>query len=157
KAEIVEIVDSIIDNRMRDGQLDEANLTLKDISVTRDIFVEMLQAVFHPRINYPSLPSPVAKRATAELVPEVAAPLREDIEAIESISRAEAGERATIEHEPVRVTKTQTIEIPTIKPDDDTPMPEVPPLRRTQRMNPVEEKSLEEKPVEAKSEKPEDR
>ncbi len=57
KAEIVEIVDSIIDNRMRDGQLDESNLTLKDISITRDIFVEMLQAVFHPRINYPTLPA----------------------------------------------------------------------------------------------------
>jgi putative nucleotidyltransferase with HDIG domain len=140
KAEIVEIVDSIIDNRMRDGQLDEANLTLKDISITRDIFIEMLQAVFHPRINYPTLPSPISKRATAELVPEVASPLREEIEAIESITRAEAGERSTGEHEPVRVTKTQTIEIPTIKLDEDMPMPEVPPLRRTQRMNPVEEK-----------------
>ena len=140
KAEIVEIVDSIIDNRMRDGQLDEANLTLKDISLTRDIFIEMLQAVFHPRINYPTLPSPASKRQTAELVPEVASPLREEIEAIESITRAEAGERTTIEHEAVRATKTQTIELPIVKLDEDTPMPEVPPLRRTQRMNPVEEK-----------------
>ncbi len=146
KAEIVEIVDSIIDNRMRDGQLDESNLTLRDISITRDIFVEMLQAVFHPRINYPSLPSPTAKRQSSELVPEVAAPLREDIAAIESISRAESGERATNEHEAVRATKTQTVELPTVKLEEDTPMPEVPPLRRTQRLNPVDDKP--EKPEE---------
>ncbi len=136
KAEIAEIVESIIDSRMRGGQLDESDLTLKDISTTRDIFVEMLQAVFHPRINYPSLPIP--KRQTIpELVPEVSAPLREDIEAIESISRAESGEHVAIEVETPRV-KTQTSEIPTVELDEDTPMPEVPPLRRTQRMSAIE-------------------
>lgn len=140
RAEIVDIVDSIIDNRMRDGQLDEANLTLRDISITRDIFVEMLQAVFHPRINYPSLPTP-RRQTTQELVPEVAAPVREDIEALEAITKAENG--AAPELETPRTSKTQTIEFPTVKLDDDTPMTEVPPLRRTQRMTPVEEKPEE--------------
>lgn len=140
RAEIVDIVDSIIDNRMRDGQLDEANLTLRDISITRDIFVEMLQAVFHPRINYPSLPTP-RRQTTQELVPEVAAPVREDIEALEAITKAENG--AAPELETPRTSKTQTIEFPTVKLDDDTPMTEVPPLRRTQRMSPVEEKPEE--------------
>ncbi len=139
RAEIVDIVDSIIENRMRDGQLDESNLTLKDISTTRDIFIEMLQAVFHPRINYPTLPAP--RRQTAELVPEVAAPVREDIQAAELIARAENNELPLPlpEHDGQRG-KTQTIELPTVKPDEDTPMSEVPPLRRTQRMNPVDEK-----------------
>ena len=136
KAEIVEIVDSIIDNRMRDGQLDESNLTLRDISITRDIFVEMMQAIIHPRINYPTLPAP--RRQTMELVPEVAAPIREDIEAIEAIARAESGEHAAPEADSARAARTQTIEIPNVERDDDLPMPEVPPLRRTQRMNPVE-------------------
>lgn len=138
KAEIAEIVDTIIDNRMRGGQLDESNLTLKDISTTRDIFVEMLQAVFHPRINYPTLPTP-KRQTTPELVPEVAAPLREDIEAIEAITSAESGERVAVEVEAPRP-KTQTSEIPSVsvEEDEDTPMPEVPPLRRTQRMNSVE-------------------
>ncbi len=136
KAEIAEIVDSIIDNRMRGGQLDESNLTLKDISITRDIFVEMLQAVFHPRINYPTLPA-VKRQLPPESVPEVAAPLREEVEAIEAISRVESGEHALVEIEAPR-TKTQTSEVPAVEQEEDTPMSEVPPLRRTQRMTPVE-------------------
>ncbi|MEP7291434.1 MAG: HDIG domain-containing metalloprotein, partial [Chloroflexota bacterium] len=138
KAEIVDIVDSIIDNRMRDGQLDEANLTLRDISITRDIFVEMLQAVFHPRINYPALPLTARRQTTQELVPEVAAPVREDIEAAESIARAEAATPSLSEPEQSRPLNTQTIEFPTIRLEDDSPMSEVPPLRRTQRMTQVE-------------------
>ncbi len=138
KAEIAEIVDTIIDNRMRGGQLDESDLTLKDISTTRDIFVEMLQAVFHPRINYPTLPS-VKRQMPPELVPEVAAPLREEVEAIEAITRVESGEHPPAEFEAPRP-KTQTSEVVSVEldEDEDTPMPEVPPLRRTQRMNPVD-------------------
>lgn len=139
KAEIVEIVDSIIANRMRDGQLDECDLTLKDITTTRDIFIEMLQAVFHPRINYPSLPTP--RRVTSEIVPEIAGPLKEDIEAIEGISRAENAERVTpAEQEVQRVKRTPTLELPAVKldEDEDRPMPEVPPLRRTQKISVVE-------------------
>ncbi len=141
KAEIVDIVDSIIENRMRDGQLDECDLTLKDISTTRDIFIEMLQAVFHPRINYPALPSP--RRQTLELAPEVGAPVREDVEAIEAIAKLESGEHPASlpEHDGVRPPKPPTVEIPPAKlEEEDTPMSEVPPLRRTQRMNPVQEK-----------------
>lgn len=146
KAEIVDIVDSIIDNRMRDGQLDEANLTLRDISMTRDIFVEMLQAVFHPRINYPSLP-PTQRRSTqtSELVPEVAAPVREDVAPRELVAKVETKEQPAADAEPQRALKSQTIEFPSVKPDEDAPMSEVPPLRRTQRMNPVDAKQLEEK------------
>ncbi|HVU10457.1 MAG TPA: HDIG domain-containing protein [Phototrophicaceae bacterium] len=142
KAEIVEIVDSIIENRMRDGQLDESGLTLNDISQTRDIFIEMLQAVFHPRINYPSLPA-TTRRQTAELVPEVAAPVKEEVEVIETIERLESGVHQTGEHEAVstaaaRSTRITTAELPAVKLEDDTPMSEVPPLKRTQRLAPVE-------------------
>lgn len=138
KAEIVDIVDGIIDNRMRDGQLDESNLTMKDLSMTRDIFIEMLQAVFHPRINYPSLPP---KRQTQEIPIEVLAPVKEDVEALESVIKLESGEYSAVtEPEPPTPRKTQTLEISAIKPqeEDDAPMPEVPPLRRTQRLMPVE-------------------
>jgi putative nucleotidyltransferase with HDIG domain len=140
KAEIVDIVDGIIDNRMRDGQLDESNLTMRDLSVTRDIFIEMLQAVFHPRINYPSLPP---KRQTQEIAVEVAAPVKEDVEALESVMKLESGEREhaiPTDTQESGVRKTQTVEISAIKPqeEDDAPMPEVPPLRRTQRLMPVE-------------------
>jgi hypothetical protein len=141
KAEIVDIVDSIIENRMRDGQLDESDLTLKDINITRGVFIEMLQAVFHPRINYPALPTP--RRQTMELVPEVASPVREDIEAFETIARIESGEHPVSsmpENDGQRAAKSTSGEIPAVKPEDDAPLPEVPPLRRTQRMNAVESK-----------------
>ena len=144
KAEIVEIVDSIIDNRMRDGQLDEADLTLKDISITRDIFIEMLQAVFHPRINYPSLPDAQApdRRNSCRKSPR---PFARIFEAIESISqggsRASARPPSRSRCAPAKRRRSR------FRPSSRTmtrPMPEVPPLRRTQRMNPVEEK--QEKP-----------
>jgi hypothetical protein len=102
----------------------------------------MLQAVFHPRINYPALPP---KRQTQEIPAEVAAPVREDVEALESVMKLEAGERehpAPSDTQESGVRKTQTVEISAIKAEgeDDAPMPEVPPLRRTQRLMPVENK-----------------
>lgn len=54
KQEISEIVEQIIEGKMHDSQLDESGLTLNDLKAIRNIFVEMLQAVFHPRINYPA-------------------------------------------------------------------------------------------------------
>jgi hypothetical protein len=95
----------------------------------------MLQAVFHPRINYPALP---AKRATLESMPALTSPQKEDAEIGEAVAKLETGEHSVPEPAPQRATRTQTIEFPTVKLDEDTPMPEVPPLRRTQRMNPVE-------------------
>jgi putative nucleotidyltransferase with HDIG domain len=73
KAEIEEIVDRIFESRLRDGQLNEANLTLNDLESVREIFVEMLQAVFHPRINYPTSTAPAqisVYRVGGDLLPE---------------------------------------------------------------------------------------
>jgi cyclic-di-AMP phosphodiesterase PgpH len=52
RQEIQETVNRIIETKQRDGQLDASGLTLKDLSTIRDIFVDILQATFHPRINY---------------------------------------------------------------------------------------------------------
>ncbi|MBE0688505.1 MAG: HDIG domain-containing protein, partial [Anaerolineae bacterium] len=57
RQQIADIVDEMVDIRLRDGQMDDSDLTTRDIKTIRMIFIEMLQAVFHPRINYPSLPS----------------------------------------------------------------------------------------------------
>lgn len=67
RQEIEDIVRQMFDTRMRDGQLDESNLTLNDIETIREIFVDMLQAMFHPRINYPALataPMPAQRQMT---------------------------------------------------------------------------------------------
>jgi len=51
--EIEELVRKVISGKMLDGQLDECDLTLRDLDGIRDAFVSILQGVFHPRIKYP--------------------------------------------------------------------------------------------------------
>jgi hypothetical protein len=133
KGEIAEIVQSIFDNRIRSGQLDEADLTLRDVTTARDIFIDMLQAVFHPRINYP-LVSPSVRREPPELVPE-ALPSRTDGAARVDGVDGQQPERATPEG-----ARRQVVETPPAVPEqeDDKPLLEVPPLRRTQKLPPVE-------------------
>ncbi len=47
------IVQKIIEMRTADGELDESGLTLNDIAVIREKFIQLLTSVFHPRIAYP--------------------------------------------------------------------------------------------------------
>ncbi len=51
--EVAEIVNRIIDQRIEDGQLNESDLTLRDIEVIRAVFTSALKGTFHPRIKYP--------------------------------------------------------------------------------------------------------
>lgn len=53
EAEVVEIVDRMIAARVDDGQLDECDLTLRDVGQVHDVFVSSLIGVFHPRVKYP--------------------------------------------------------------------------------------------------------
>ncbi len=48
-----EIVNSIIKNRVEDGQLDETDLTLKDLKDIKDSFVRTLISLYHTREKYP--------------------------------------------------------------------------------------------------------
>jgi hypothetical protein len=47
------MVDRIVDARVDDGQLDDAELTLKNISQIKDAFVGQLLGMYHSRIKYP--------------------------------------------------------------------------------------------------------
>jgi len=47
------MVRRIIKEKLNDGQLDEAPLTLKDLDKIGDTFVHILSGVFHQRIEYP--------------------------------------------------------------------------------------------------------
>ena len=47
------MVDRIIDERIADGQLDECDLTFRDVEKTKDAFCELLLGVYHERIPYP--------------------------------------------------------------------------------------------------------
>ncbi|HMM20206.1 MAG TPA: HDIG domain-containing protein [Selenomonadales bacterium] len=43
----------VIRERLNDGQLDDCNLTLKDLNTIGDVFIRVLSSMFHSRIEYP--------------------------------------------------------------------------------------------------------
>ena len=47
------IVRNIIQRKFMDGQLDECNLTLKDLTKVEDAFCRILLGIYHQRIDYP--------------------------------------------------------------------------------------------------------
>lgn len=63
-ATIGEVVDQIVDDRLRAGQLDECPLTLRDIATIKTSFVKTLQGIYHPRVEYP----PAARQPAPEPV-----------------------------------------------------------------------------------------
>jgi hypothetical protein len=48
-----ELIDTIVNGKISDGQLDEAPLTLREIALVKDQFVGILSGVAHRRIEYP--------------------------------------------------------------------------------------------------------
>jgi len=50
---LISFVRKIIDDKTMDSQLDESNLTLKDLSLINDEFVRVLSGMYHTRIEYP--------------------------------------------------------------------------------------------------------
>ncbi len=53
EASIRAMVDRIVDARVEDGQLDDAELTLKNITQIKEAFVQQLLGMYHSRIKYP--------------------------------------------------------------------------------------------------------
>ncbi len=47
------IVSRIFEQRMTDGELDQSGLTMNDIAVIKEKFIQFLITIFHPRISYP--------------------------------------------------------------------------------------------------------
>jgi len=50
-----QLIRQTISNRLADGQLDQCDLTLRDLEVIRGAFFGVLQGIFHPRIQYPEM------------------------------------------------------------------------------------------------------
>jgi hypothetical protein len=50
---IEDLVDKIINSQLSDGQLDECDITFKDIRGIRGAFVRLLSGMLHNRIEYP--------------------------------------------------------------------------------------------------------
>jgi hypothetical protein len=149
KKEIEDIVYSIIEGKRKGGQLDESNLTLNDLKTIQDIFVEMLQAVFHPRINYAAAvagatKTPAAPKSgtfTPPAVPKVTTEVRRTATEENRVVNGSDGDKksekpAPAVSESVAVSPKSTGTQPAVAPvnldseDDEAPLPDVPPLPR---------------------------
>jgi hypothetical protein len=53
EAEIERIIADTIKARLDDGQLDESDLTLRDLKEIQAAFLRVLKGIFHPRVRYP--------------------------------------------------------------------------------------------------------
>ena len=51
-------MEQVIDDLVKRGQLDDCALTLRDIDRIKRTFVQVLDGIYHPRIEYPPAPSP---------------------------------------------------------------------------------------------------
>jgi putative nucleotidyltransferase with HDIG domain len=60
------VIRKVIGERLADHQLDDANLTLREIETIRQSFLDTLRGAYHPRIEYPPIPA----SQTAEALPE---------------------------------------------------------------------------------------
>lgn len=52
---ITKLVNDIIDAQVQDGRYVNADITFKDISIVKKVFIEMLTNIYHSRIAYPKL------------------------------------------------------------------------------------------------------
>jgi putative nucleotidyltransferase with HDIG domain len=66
EASIRTMVDRIVDARVEDGQLDDAELTLHNIAQIKEAFVQQLLGMYHSRIKYPDNVLPLEQRREAE-------------------------------------------------------------------------------------------
>jgi putative nucleotidyltransferase with HDIG domain len=55
KEKIEEMVKKVVKGKLDDGQLDECDVTLKEINIIINSFIKVLIGIFHDRIEYPTL------------------------------------------------------------------------------------------------------
>lgn len=53
--EVRALIKSVIEQRMSSGELDDTDLTLRDLEKIQDSFTATLRGIYHPRIEYPRL------------------------------------------------------------------------------------------------------
>jgi len=66
EAELKALIQNQIEVRVKSGQLDNTNLTLRDLAIIVDSFTATLRGIYHPRIQYPQLqasPQPAESQA----------------------------------------------------------------------------------------------
>jgi len=61
--QIETLVKSIISDRLQDGQLNDCDITLKELNIVGESFCETLKGIFHSRIEYPEMTKQKVKQA----------------------------------------------------------------------------------------------
>lgn len=56
REDLHDIIDGLFTDRIEDGQLDDADLTFRELKIVQESFLETLVGVYHPRIAYPADP-----------------------------------------------------------------------------------------------------
>ncbi len=68
--ELRKVIQSVVEHRLSSGQLDETDLTLRDLDNLIDSFTTTLRGIYHPRIEYPDLKKQIqAKSEEGPTVP----------------------------------------------------------------------------------------
>lgn len=66
---IAALVDRIVDGKIAQHQLDEAPLTMRELSLIKQQFVTVLMGMYHHRIDYPPQPTGGAVAAAGRSAP----------------------------------------------------------------------------------------
>jgi membrane-associated HD superfamily phosphohydrolase len=66
--EINRMVEEVIAERLSEGQLDDSDLTLRDLRTIAESFKSTMRAVYHPRVAYPE-PTPMEERRRMLRIP----------------------------------------------------------------------------------------
>jgi putative nucleotidyltransferase with HDIG domain len=67
KEELANLIKSVTDARMATGQLDDTDLTLRDLSEIQESFSATLRGIYHPRVKYPKLEATALVAQSVEL------------------------------------------------------------------------------------------
>jgi putative nucleotidyltransferase with HDIG domain len=70
---IDQMVEDVISERVAEGQLDDCELTLRDLRTVAESFKSTMRAVYHPRVAYPQ-PTPMESRRRILRMPTILPP-----------------------------------------------------------------------------------
>ena len=67
---ISQMVEAVIAERLTEGQLDDSDLTLRDMRTIAESFKATMRAVYHPRVQYPA-PTELEERRRVLRLPQI--------------------------------------------------------------------------------------
>ena len=84
REDLEKLVHRLLDERIANGELDDSDLTFNDMQKIKEVFLQVLQGIHHPRIKYPeTVESP--ERPPAPPLPPPAQRPRQEIGGLEKI------------------------------------------------------------------------